>query len=118
HRAHDEHAERRGVASEVPASVALVADEDRAALAPEAPEQLQGDLALAAGRIGEREGTRRAVGSGEQVAAEAPVPARVAAAVAVAGGIGELRAFGRLAALGAGHRGRVDEQEVIVEARA
>src|SRR5437773_2711222 len=56
---------------------------------------------------------------GEQaVQAEAPEVAAVACAVAVVGGVGELAAAGRLEAARALDRGRVDQHEVVVEARA
>src|SRR5262245_63258871 len=75
---------------ELPAGVALVAD-DRLAAAQAAGEQRQRDLAL--GPVGCDEGCCAwgAVGGTKQVQAHAPEPARVASGVAVAAAVGELR---------------------------
>ena len=109
-RAHDHDAERAGVGGELAAGVALLADEELAA-ACRTSEELERHLALAAGGIGEREGARRAVGSGQQVQAKAPEEARVGGAAAVAGRLSERRTLDRLTAGGAGHRGRVARAE-------
>jgi hypothetical protein len=115
--AHHEYAEACGLGGEGTAGVALVADQDPAALNG-ALEELEGDLALAAPWIGERERPRRPIGSSQAVQTKAPVPARVAAAVAVAGHVCERRALRRLAAGAAGHRRRITEQELVTKARA
>lgn len=97
--------------------VALVADQQLTA--PRGPfEQLERDLALAAARISQGDGAGCAVGSGQEVQTEAPIPARVAAAVAVAGRLGERRALRRLAAAAALDWSRVDQEQVIPEPRA
>src|SRR5215208_90939 len=93
--AHDGGAERGDGFGELAAGVALVAN-DRLAAAQAAREQRQRDLAL--GPVGgdQRGRSRRAVERAEQVQAHAPEPARVAARVAVAAAIGQLRAASRL----------------------
>lgn len=116
-RAHDEDTERRGRGGELTPGIALVTDQHVPA-APGPLEQLERHLAFAAGGIGERERPRRAVGGSQQMEAEAPEPARVAGAVAVAGGLSEGRTLDCLAARGAGHRRRVAEQQLIAAARA
>jgi len=89
-RTHDEDAVLGGGGGELAPGVALVADQDLAAVR-RAPEELERHLAFAAGGIGERERPGRAVGSSQQMQAQAPVPARVSGAVAVAGRVCERR---------------------------
>src|SRR5450756_306748 len=103
-RAHDEGAHLGDGGREVAPGVALVADEHRAAAAA-TREQLEADLAFIAPRIGQGERPGRPVGGGQEVQAQAPEPARVGGAVAVAGHICEGRALGRLAAAATLHRG-------------
>src|SRR5450759_5057432 len=117
HRAYDEGAHLGDGGREVATRVALVADEHRAAAAA-APQELKADLAFVTLRRGQGERPGRTVGGGQQVQAQAPEPARVGSAVAVAGELPEGRALGRLAAAATLHRGRVDEQQIVVVARA
>src|SRR5665647_1048709 len=75
------------------AGVALVADEQLTAGAAATGQQLEADLTLIAPGIGQGERPRRTVGGGQQVQAQAPEPARVGGAVAVAGELGKGRAL-------------------------
>src|SRR5450756_876085 len=111
-RAHDEGAHLGDGGREVAPGVALVADEHCAAAAA-TREQLKADLALVTLRRGQGERPGRAVGGGQKVQAQAPEPARVGSAVAVVGHICERRALHGLAASGALHRRRVDEQQIV-----
>src|SRR5450830_1004867 len=117
-RAHDEGAHLGDGGRELTPGVALIADEQLSAAARTTPQQLEADLTLIAPRIGQGECPGRTVGGGQQVQAQAPEPARVGSAVAVAGELPEGRALGRLAAAATLHRGRVDEQQIVVVARA
>src|SRR5450830_1500148 len=103
---------------ELTAGVALVADEQPAAGAAEAGQQLKADLTLVAPGISQGERPRRAVGGGQEVQAQAPEEARVGSAVAVAGHDAEGRTLRGLTAAATLHRGRVDEQQLVSEARA
>src|SRR5665811_1208285 len=115
-RAHDEGAHLGDGGRELTPGVALIADEQLSAAARTTPQQLEADLTLIAPRIGQGECPGRTVGGGQQVQAQAPEPARVGSAVAVAGELPEGRALGRLAAAATLHRGRVDEQQIIAGA--
>src|SRR5665647_2900569 len=116
-RAHDEGAHLGDGGREVATRVALVADEHCAAAAA-ASQQLEADLAFVTLRRGQGERPGRTVRGGQQVQAQAPEEARVGGAPAVVGDVCERRALDRLAASGALHRGRIDEQEVVARARA
>src|SRR5665811_1037801 len=116
-RAHDEGAHLGDGGREVATRVALVADEHRAAAAA-APQELKADLAFVTLRRGQGERPGRTVGGGQQVQAQAPEEARMGGAPAVVGDVCERRALDRLAASGALHRGRIDEQQVVARARA
>src|SRR5450830_304874 len=115
-RAHHGGAQLGDGSRELTAGVALVADEQPAAGAAATGQQLEADLTLIAPRIGQGECPGRTVGGGQQVQAQAPEPARVGSAVAVAGELPEGRALGRLAASRALDRGRVDEQQIVAGA--
>jgi hypothetical protein len=90
--------------------IALVADQDLAAVARNPRQQLQRDLALVA--LGRRHGDRsgRTVRRADRVHPEAPEEARVRTAVAVVDGIGQRRALNGLTTSGALDRGGVDQQ--------
>src|ERR1700685_378313 len=104
--------------SELAPGVALIVDQGLSAVAPTTLEELQGDLALVAlgGCQGERPGC--AVGGEDRVQPETPEEPGMAGAIPVVGGISELGTLDRLAAAGAFHRGRVDEQQIVVESGA
>src|SRR5450756_53370 len=117
HRAHDEGAHLGDGGREVATRVALVADEHRAAAAA-ASQELKTDLAFVTLRRGQGERPGRTVGGGQKVQTKAPEEARVGGAPAVVGDVCERRALDRLAASGALHRGRIDEQQVVTGAGA
>jgi hypothetical protein len=98
--------------------IALVAEQDFAAAALAAREQRQRDRSLVGLGRGELKGAWGAVGSEDRVQAKAPEIAAVTRTPAVVGGVAERGATDRLAALGAGHRGAVDEQQSVLRARA
>jgi hypothetical protein len=103
---------------ELPAGVALIADQGHAAIAAAALKELQRDLALAL--LGGRQGERSwcPVGREDRVQPEAPEQAGMARAIPVVSGVSELGALDGLAASGTLHRGAVDEQQIVVEAGA
>src|SRR5579862_2611154 len=103
---------------EFAAGVAFVAEQRLAAVASGASEQFETDIALVAFGRGERERPWRAVRSEDRVQPEAPEIAGVRAAPAVVRGIGKPGALDCLAAARALHRGRVDEQQIVVESWA
>ena len=80
-------------------------------------EQFGGDDALGRVRGRELEADRQPVGRAEQVEAEAPEPAAVRAAVAVAAEAGQRGAADGLAGGGARHRGRVEQPQPVAERR-
>src|SRR5215211_5450928 len=103
------------------AGKALVGQDDRARgqclLAGGIVQQRLGDLALAQARGGQAPGDRHAVRGAEQVQLEAPVPAAVAAVIAVGGLAPQGRALDRLAR-GATWKGRgVQQPEPIAPRR-
>src|SRR5450756_964810 len=106
-RAHHGGAQLGDGSRELTAGVALVADEQPAAGAAATGQQLEADLTLIAPGIGQGERPRRTVGRGQQVQAQAPEPARVGGAVAVAGDLGKRRTLHGLTASRALDRGRV-----------
>src|SRR5450830_627152 len=116
-RAHDEGAHLGDGGRELTPGVALIADEQLSAAARTTPQQLKADLTLIAPRIGQGECPGRTVGGGQQVQTQAPEPARVGGAVAVAGELPEGRALHGLTASRALDRGRVDEQQIVAGAR-
>jgi hypothetical protein len=99
------------------AGEAFVGDYDVAGQG-DAFEHLFGGLALWCVRWRELEADRHPVGGAAEVEPETPEEAAVRAAVAVAGVAGELRAADRLVRLSARHRRRVEQPEVVAEARA
>src|SRR3954454_25256526 len=103
---------------EVAAGVALVADHDQRPAALAALDEFQADVAFVAFGAGQRDRARGAVKGEQAVRPKAPEEAAVAAAVAVVDGVGERTAAYRLDAAGTLHRGRVDDQQVVIEARA
>src|SRR4051795_12835291 len=103
---------------EVSAGVALVADHDQRPAALTALDEFQADVAFVAFGAGQRDRARGAVKGEQAVQPKAPEKAAVAAAVAVVGGVGERTAAHRLDAARTLHRGRVDDQQVVIEARA
>src|SRR5919201_484876 len=94
---------------ERPAGKALVGQDDRARrqrlLVGGIIHQRLGDLALAKAGGGQTPADRHAVGGAEQIQLEAPVPAAVAAVIAIGGMAPQRRALDRLAGLAAGQRG-------------
>lgn len=109
-------AEGGDVLLELGAGEAFVADHDLAAC-EDAFEQLGGNGAFGCVGGGELEPDRKPVRRAEQVEAEAPEPAAVRAAVAVAADPGQRRAAHCLARGRAGHWGRVEQAEPVAEAR-
>src|SRR5918995_4368802 len=101
--ADQEGAQPSDVAFELGPGQALVGQDDRAGrqglLAGGVVQQHLGDLAFAKGGAGQAPADRQAVGRGEQVQLEAPVPAAVAGVIAVAGMAPQRRALDRLAGL-------------------
>ena len=104
---------------EVTAGVALVTD-DRASAAvhDRADQQAECDLAFFAVGGDQRERAWRAVGRAGEVQAHAPEPARVAAAVAVAADVGQLRAACGVARAAALDGRGVEQDDRIVRGRA
>src|SRR4051794_19418114 len=100
------------------AGVALVAQQRLAAAALAALKQDERDVALVDLGRGEFQRARGAVGREDRVQPKAPEIARMRAAPAVVGGIAQRRALDRFAAAGALDRGAVDEQQIVLEARA
>src|SRR5271154_6052764 len=100
------------------AGIALVADQGHAAVAAGAQQQLEGDVALIAFGRGHRDRSGRTVRGEDRVQPEAPEEPAVAAAIPIVGGIPERGALDRLAATRTLNRGRVDEQQIVIEARA
>src|SRR5215468_4614178 len=102
---------------EFAAGVAFVTEHVEVPGSLAALEQGETDIALGCLGRGQQQRPWGAVEREQAVQAEAPEVAAVADAVAVVGGVGELAAAGRLDAAGALHRGRVDQYQVVVEAR-
>src|SRR3954451_10779294 len=102
---------------EVAAGGGFVAD-DRLAALEAAREQRQRDLAFGPVGGGKGGGAWGAVGRAQQVQAHAPEPAGMAARVAVAAGVGELRATGRLDGAAALDGGGVEQQQAVLAGRA
>src|ERR671925_2419638 len=117
-RAHDRGAAFADGGGKLAAGVALVAQQRLAAAASAAVKQDEGDVALVDLRGGQLERARGAVGGEDRVQPEAPEVARVRAAPAVVGRVGERRAFDRLATSRALHGGAVDQQQIVLKARA
>ena len=114
----DPRAEALGdVGLEVSAGVALVANDQLAAVQPDLKEA-QRDIAFLLVGGGEDRGAGCAVRRGEQVQAHAPEPAAVAAAVVVRAGRPKLRATGRFDGAPALDRRGVDKHDVVDVARA
>ena len=109
-------AAERGRVVRTPRRRTLVGDHDLAAL-EHALEQFCRNDALGRIRWCELEADRQAVGCAEQVEAEAPEPAAVRAAVAVAADPGQCRAADGLAGGGAGHRGGIEQPQPIADRR-
>src|ERR1700682_3327710 len=107
-----------GPPGELAARLPLVAEQGLPASAAGAGEQLQGNLALVAFGRGDCERPGRPVGREDRVHPETPEEARVARAISIVGGVGKRRALDRLAAASALERSRVNQQKVVVEARA
>src|ERR1700742_2946287 len=103
---------------EVAAGVALVADHDQRPAALAAVDEVQADVAFVAFGAGERDRAWGAVEREQPVQPEAPEEAAVAAAGAVVGGVAELAAAHALGRAGALDRGGVDDEQVVVKARA
>src|SRR6266536_3608618 len=113
----------RGVAladggGEVAAGVALVAQQRFSAAALAAFEQYEADLAFVDLGGGELERAWCAVGREDRVQPEAPEEPRVTRAPAVVGGVAQGGASDRLTASRALDRGAVDQQRVVIKARA
>src|ERR671936_1470589 len=104
-----------------PTSKALVGQDDRAGgqrlLAGGVVQQHRRDLAFAQLGGGQAPADRHAVWSGEQVQLEAPVPAAVAAVIAVGGVRPQRRTLDRLAGLAAWQRGGVQQPEAVAPRR-
>ena len=103
-------------ASNCLAAEVLVADQDQhlSGLAFAARDHLQADVFLVDLRGGQCECSGGAVEREQGVQPKPPEEAAMAGAVAVVGGVGELRATGRLDRLrGALDRGGVDEQQIV-----
>src|SRR5476649_829495 len=103
---------------ELAAGVAEIADHEQMAVALAALEQGQADVAFGHFWRGQHQRAWRPVEREQAVQAEAPEKAAVACAPAVVGGVGELAAPGRLEAAGAFDRGRIDQDEIVVETGA
>jgi hypothetical protein len=86
--------------------------------APAASEQFGGDVAFVAFGRGHRERAWGAIDGEQAVQAEAPDVAAVAAAVPVVGGVGELGPADGLDRAGALNWGAVDDQQIVLPARA
>ena len=95
---------------------ALVDDEDLPRMDAVAVQQRRGDLPLAQLGAGQAPGNRAAVGRGEDIQLEAPVPARVAGTPAVIGPPTQRRPLDRLTAGRAGDRGGVQQPEGVLDA--
>ena len=108
---------RCGVGVELAAGVALVADDQLAAVQAKR-EQSQRDVAFLLVGGGEDRGARRAVGGGEQMQSHAPKPAGVAAAVVMRAGRRQLRAAGGLDRAAALDRGGVEQHDLVEVAGA
>jgi hypothetical protein len=104
------------VLGEVDPGQALVDDEDLTGLEAASVQQRHGDLPLAQLGAGQAPGDRTAVGGGEQIQLEPPVPARVAGTPAVVGPPAQRRALDGLPRGGAGDRGGVQQPEGVVDA--
>src|SRR5579862_21429 len=107
--------ERGGLLLELATGVALVADRGERLVAFDSAQQRQADVAFVGFGGGELERPGCAVECEQAVQTEAPEVAAVAGAVAVVGGVGELAAPRRFDRAGALDRGRVDQQQVVVE---
>src|SRR6185369_6565047 len=103
---------------EVAAGVVLVADHGDRAGALQALDQAQADLALVSLGAGQRDRPRGAIEREEAVQPEAPEVAAVAAAVPVVGRVGELAAANRFDRARALNWGRIDDEQIVVEAWA
>jgi hypothetical protein len=107
--------DRRG---ELPARIALVAQQDLSSFALTAFKESQPDLPFIFLRRGDLKGPGGAVGGEDGVQADSPEVAGVRGAVAVVADVGKSGAERRLPASSALDRGRVDEQEVVGETGA
>src|SRR5215210_4972541 len=117
-RADDDRVAVEHLGGEVAAGIALVADHDQRSGALAAVDEIQADIAFVDLGAGECDRAWGAIEREQPVQPEAPKEAAVAAAVPVVGGVGELAAadgFHRASAL---DRGGVDDQQVVIEARA
>jgi hypothetical protein len=76
-------------------------------------EEFEDDLAFAEFGIGQTPRHRHAVGGGDQIQLQTPVPAGVAGAVAVVGPASQVAALSGGPGGAAGHRRRVDEPERV-----
>src|SRR5271155_4217675 len=109
---------RTYLACELSPGVALIADQGRRALAVGARQELEGDLALIAFGRGHRESSGGPVGGEDRVQPKTPEEPAVTRAIPIVSGVAERRALDRLTASGALDRGGVDEQQIVIEARA
>src|SRR5215218_1912917 len=114
----DQDVQRGRIGLELAAGVALVADHGQRAGALDTREHVQRDLALGCLGAGQRERAGGAVGREQAVQPEAPEVARVTGAVAVVGGQGERAAARGLDRAPALDRGAVDDEQVVLKARA
>ena len=100
---------------------ALVGQHDHAwpqdALAGGPVQQALGDLTLAMAGVGQAPGHRQAVRAGQHIQLEAPVPARVALVIAIAGPAGQVAALDGLTGGAAGDRGGVQQPPGVTPGR-
>src|SRR5829696_2212458 len=103
------------------AGQSLVGQDDHAGpqhlLAGGLVQQALGDLAFPGGGVGQAPSHRHAVRAGQHIQLEAPVPARVAAVIAIAGPAGQVAAAHGLAAGAAGDRGGVQQPPGVTPRR-
>src|SRR5882672_8946034 len=111
----DQRVELGGGVFELVPGVAFVGDHDQLAVALDAAEQGEADVAFGGFRGGEGERAWGAVQGEQAMQPEAPEEAAVAGAPAVVGRFGQVAASGRLNAARALHGGRVDQHQVVVE---
>jgi hypothetical protein len=100
---------------ELAAGVALVAEQDFAAVTAAAVQQYQGDVAFVGLGGCELQCSWGAVGRDDRVQPKSPEVAGMRRAPAVVGGVAQRGAFDGLAAAGALLRSGVDERQIVIE---